>query len=393
MVGYSMKSSTSVLAAEHTYGPAHSVQHPEGGRVWLRPARLDELQDLHALIASEISPDVGPTSIMRAVFLKNPISFWRIERQLPAGNVVPVGMYAFLPLNNQGVEALKAETFNTREPQLEYVAAADEQPAGLYIWAVVARKIRRLVYPLITQALGPTYTSVPVFAIPETKGGVAAVVDRGFVPVAGGKNAKGELALLPTRKPDAEDTKPAFDVIVASTSEHLQMSAFIRGATFGAEQACPYFEEFDGNDFCAMHLIGTVDGEPAATIRIRYFASFAKLERLAVLERFRKTELKNLMMRRSLEICARKGYAKVYGQSQERLVGFYAGFGFRPMQKNRRLIFSDHAYVEIERDLAPGADSITVDSDPYHIIRPEGAWDIPGVLERSAARPATNPGV
>ncbi|MEB3904248.1 hypothetical protein OSH39_02650 [Mycobacterium ulcerans] len=39
----------------------------------------------------------------------------------------------------------------------------------------------------------------------------------------------------------------------------------------------------------------------------------------------------------------------------------------------------------------PRSDAITLASDPYLLLRPEGAWDDPGVLERSAARPATNP--
>jgi hypothetical protein len=30
-------------------------------------------------------------------------------------------------------------------------------------------------------------------------------------------------------------------------------------------------------------------------------------------------------------------------------------------------------------------------SDPYLIVRPEGYWDAPGALDRSAERPATNP--
>ena len=36
-------------------------------------------------------------------------------------------------------------------------------------------------------------------------------------------------------------------------------------------------------------------------------------------------------------------------------------------------------------------DAITVMSDPYVIVRPEGRWDTPGALDNSAARPATNP--
>jgi len=54
-------------------------------------------------------------------------------------------------------------------------------------------------------------------------------------------------------------------------------------------------------------------------------------------------------------------------------------------------IFSDHEYVEIGATLTPHPDPITPMSDPYLIIRPEGAWDEPGVLDGSAARAPTNP--
>jgi hypothetical protein len=57
----------------------------------------------------------------------------------------------------------------------------------------------------------------------------------------------------------------------------------------------------------------------------------------------------------------------------------------------KRFTFSDHEYVETIRELTPPADAVTIDSDPMVILRPEGAWDRPGVLDHSAGRPATNP--
>jgi predicted GNAT family N-acyltransferase len=368
------------------YGPGYAVEHPEGGRIWLRPARADEIGELHTMIALEIASDVGPVEAMQSVFARNPDSFWAIERSGHDEQASTLaGMYGFLPLTEKGCEALRMGALDRRTPQLDFVAPAGMKPAGLYVWAIVARRIRKLVYPLIKQALGPLYADVPVFAIPATRGGAKAVEDRGYVPVAGADHSVSELAMLPIVR------TPTLKVVVASNADHLQMAAFIRGATFGAEQHCPYAEEFDENDYCAMHLIGFVGEEPSATLRIRFFASFAKLERLAVIERFRKTDIKTAVMDKAIDICRRKGYARLYGQSQERLVGFYAKFGFRPMQKNRPLVFSDHAYVEIESDLDPHESAVTIDSDPYTIIRPEGRWDVAGVLERSAERPATNP--
>ena len=61
------------------------------------------------------------------------------------------------------------------------------------------------------------------------------------------------------------------------------------------------------------------------------------------------------------------------------------------MSKNTHLVFSDHEYVEMLGEIAPHDEPLTPYSDPYLLIRPEGCWDVPGVLDRSARRLATNP--
>jgi len=66
-------------------------------------------------------------------------------------------------------------------------------------------------------------------------------------------------------------------------------------------------------------------------------------------------------------------------------------FGAKPLGHNRKITFSDFSYTEMVLDLEPGADAITLDSDPYVIIRPEGDWDRPGVLDISAGRAVTSP--
>jgi predicted GNAT family N-acyltransferase len=134
---------------------------------------------------------------------------------------------------------------------------------------------------------------------------------------------------------------------VVSTAEQLQQVFAVRAAVFMSEQGCPYEEEFDGNDYCATHVLALADARPAAAIRVRYFSDFAKLERLAVLRPFRGTPVTRAVVEAAVEIC--------------------------------------------RRELPRHHDAITMESDPYLIIRPEGAWDTPGVLEQSAARPITSP--
>jgi predicted GNAT family N-acyltransferase len=75
---------------------------------------------------------------------------------------------------------------------------------------------------------------------------------------------------------------------VADCIEDMMKVFSIRAAVYIAEQECPYQEEFDGNDFSGSHLLGFVGDEPVGCLRIRYFADFAKLERLAVRKEYRR---------------------------------------------------------------------------------------------------------
>jgi hypothetical protein len=72
---------------------------------------------------------------------------------------------------------------------------------------------------------------------------------------------------------------------------------------------------------------------------------------------------------------------------------FWRGFGFCPLKDGREFVFSDFDYVEIVLDTTPHPKAISIGVDPYVMIRPEGRWHVPGILERSALRPVTRPSV
>lgn len=190
-----------------------------------------------------------------------------------------------------------------------------------------------------------------------------------------------------------ENNRPAsnYTIRVARTLEDLMQVTAIRSAVFLTDQACPYEEEFDGNDLCSIHLIGSIADEPAACIRARFFADFVKLERLAVRQEFRRSRLSFRMVQAGIELARKKGFRRIYGHAQDRLVDFWAHFGAKPLGPDRKLVFSDFSYTEMVIDLDPHPDPITVDSDPYLIIRPEGEWHLPGVLDASASRAPTSP--
>lgn len=187
-----------------------------------------------------------------------------------------------------------------------------------------------------------------------------------------------------------EPKTDAVSVTVARSIEELMQAFAIRSAVFLSEQHCPYAEEFDGNDFTATQFLGLINGEPASTCRMRYFADFAKLERVAVRREFRKSGVAAQMIEYALDLCRQKGYRRIYGHAQARLVPFWQKFGFEPISSGK-FTFSDHDYIEIECQLEPHPDPIAVGKNPMVLIRPEGNWDEPGVLEHSATRPATNP--
>ena len=178
---------------------------------------------------------------------------------------------------------------------------------------------------------------------------------------------------------------------IARSMEDLMQVVAIRSAVFLTDQACPYEEEFDGNDFCSLHLIAMVGPEPAACLRARYFADFCKLERLAVRQDYRRSRIAFQIVQAGIELARKKGFRRIYGHAQDRLVDFWAHFGAKPLGDGRKLVFSDFSYTEMVIELEPHPDPITMDTDPYLIIRPEGDWEDRGVLDESAERPVTTP--
>ncbi len=178
------------------------------------------------------------------------------------------------------------------------------------------------------------------------------------------------------------------EVRVARGFDDLLMVYAIRSAVYIAEQDCPFAEEFDGNDHCATHFVGFVAGEPAGCLRARFFHDFVKLERLAIRRSFRKSTLAFDLVREGIGMARRKGFRRVYGHAREGLEPFWARFGGKLVEGSQPFNFSDHSYKEMVLEIEPPFDAINLSSGPMVILRPEGDWDRPGVLEQSSVRPA-----
>lgn len=186
---------------------------------------------------------------------------------------------------------------------------------------------------------------------------------------------------------------PEIKVDVARTIAELMEAFAVRALVYMGEQQCPYEEEYDGNDFAgATHLIARVGKEPVGVMRIRWFAKFCKVERVAVRREHRGGQVAAAMIDAACMLAGRKGYQTILGHIQSRLLPFWMRYGrVRPRAGRARFVFSDHEYVEVIRRIDLPADALTLDTPAYVMLRPEGAWDEAGVLDRSAARPLASP--
>jgi predicted GNAT family N-acyltransferase len=196
---------------------------------------------------------------------------------------------------------------------------------------------------------------------------------------------------FPFRPQPLDDPEGLIKVDVARSLDEIMAALAVRNIVFVGEQCCPYDEEFDGNDFAgATHLLARVRGEPAGTLRLRWFADFFKLERIAVKPEHRGQSISSALVTAAVDLARRKGYRKLLGHIQAHLIPFWGRFGGRIRPDRDRFVFSDYEYVEMEFDLEPAADSLNLDTAPLILLRPEGRWDEPGVLDRSATRRGSN---
>jgi predicted GNAT family N-acyltransferase len=177
-----------------------------------------------------------------------------------------------------------------------------------------------------------------------------------------------------------------YSIQVARTLDDFARVQAVRTLVYMGDQACPYDEEFDGNDFCgATHLLLSWRGEPAGVVRLRWFGEFAKLERLAVRKEHRGGPGLLLLCNAAFDFARRKGYRRLIGHAQVRGEAFWRRyFDGRPRPGRPRFQFSQYRYVEMEFDLAPHPQAVGLASPAMVLLRPEGAWDEAGVLEAAA---------
>lgn len=319
-----------------------------------------------------------------AVYARNPRVFLYIRHGEDHANWP---MIAYLPLNGEGVAALVDGRFDGLAPNPDWITPVGETPEATYLWLLRAPRQMVAGIRLIAAITGPDAgNGSPLFARPVTPTSAHILDGIGAIPASTlFPNAPEWLrVVLPKRElPASGNRSRTITVSPARSIEDLLKVFSVRSSTYMAEQFASYDEEFDGNDFCATHLLGYVDGDVAGCARIRYFGDFAKLERMAVRREYRNTRMMLHLARECIEHCRRKGFRKLYAHARQDLVPLWQRFGARPIEGRPPFRFSDIEFQELHMDIEPTPDAIRFGCDPMVTIRPEGAWDRLGPIDRA----------
>ena len=354
---------------------------------------LDTVRRLLPAAEAAIGP-LAPAENVMAVAQHNPDCVWLFSRSTGK----PEGFQAFLLLNENGREQLLKGTLNLYAPPLDALVQQGETPSLIYVWATFTPgKLAAGIKLMLDHFASPRYATCDLVSWSATIRGERAMLRDGFqkgLELDGfsrpdlfvlARSAKTRRSLRPRYDSYERDLHPTGICVVHDIADLMKVAA-IRSAVYIGEQNCPYAEEFDGNDFSATHLLAYVNNEPAGCMRLRYFGSFAKLERLAVRKEFRRSRTAFELVRASVDLCRAKGFDTIYGHARKDLLAFWTSFGFSIRADRAEFEFSDHVFVEMQDHIEPSNDAIALFDDPYRIIRPEGKWHIPGILELPRVR-------
>lgn len=151
----------------------------------------------------------------------------------------------------------------------------------------------------------------------------------------------------------------------------------VRAACFMGELDVPFSEEFDGHDFGATHIIAYVGDEPAGTVRVRWFQSFAMPERLAVIQRFRGNNIGQVLLERCRNLAESRGCNMLYVQALPGDVSYWEKSGWR------RLVQEDAGsgpkrIVAMVKVVDPSKPMPEVEAPEAIVLRPDPQLDSSG---------------
>ena len=120
------------------------------------------------------------------------------------------------------------------------------------------------------------------------------------------------------------------DVRAAVSAEEIAAALNLRQQVFCAEQGFSPEIEQDGEDSGADHIIAVTGIRTVGCGRIRYFGSYAKLERIAVDSSLRGAGIGRQILNFMVDHCRKRGIAKLRLSAQVHSLQFYSANGFIP---------------------------------------------------------------
>ena len=116
-----------------------------------------------------------------------------------------------------------------------------------------------------------------------------------------------------------------------TTTDELEQALKIRRKVFVEEQGVPLedeYDEFDKLNGKCDHILVYYNGEPVGAGRVRSVEGYGKLERICILQEYRKFGLGKVIIAKLEEIAAERGDSKVKLHGQTHAEGFYKKLGY-----------------------------------------------------------------
>lgn len=114
-----------------------------------------------------------------------------------------------------------------------------------------------------------------------------------------------------------------------TTKDQLKNCFDIRKIVFIDEQNVPPELERDEHDKSAVHVIGYLVNKPIATGRIRFIDNYGKLERVAVLKKYRGQSYGTKIIKYMEKIILNKGFKRAVLNAQIHASDFYEKLGYQ----------------------------------------------------------------
>lgn len=171
--------------------------------------------------------------------------------------------------------------------------------------------------------------------------------------------------------------------VIATAPEHIRDSMILRSICFVQELGISPAFIFDGNDHQATHVVFYDGDDPIGSLRIRWFAGFAKYERTCFREAYRNPFVIKRCIQTTFDHVARKGYTIVATQSEPRLTALWTKlFKFDVLDRPPvQIAGHPEPYLTVVGTIAPRDDAITLETDGAVLLRVEGDWDKPSAFE------------